>query len=291
MHTYLTSIGFGAIDKKKEMDEIIREVIDSYDEKIVAESRPGHLFAEFSKYYGCDCGITVCGEYDEKNEFQVEYYVPFFRGTGVTTQEKIIVERHAGKDSYAGACDDLRIGVTIIFYLQNAGEYLTEKDKGFTSEGDYPLTLTGLAKSGTILFPVKKDEVQVQHEKEISQNRNQLIAAARRGDEDAMENLTMEDIDIYTMISKRISSEDVLTIVDSYFMPYGIECDQYSVLGEIVDCHNFRNTKTGEAIYHLSIECNDLQFDVCVNRKDLLGEPAIGRRFKGVIWLQGQILF
>jgi hypothetical protein len=28
-----------------------------------------------------------------------------------------------------------------------------------------------------------------------------------------------------------------------------------------------------------------------MNKKDLLGEPAVGRRFKGNIWLQGMIDF
>ena len=35
--------------------------------------------------------------------------------------------------------------------------------------------------------------------------------------------------------------------------------------------------------------CNDMQFDVCINKNDMLGEPKIGRRFKGIIWLQGQL--
>ncbi|MEE1517216.1 MAG: DUF3881 family protein, partial [Lachnospiraceae bacterium] len=30
-------------------------------------------------------------------------------------------------------------------------------------------------------------------------------------------------------------------------------------------------------------------FDVCINKKDLLGEPEVGRRFKGSIWVQGYI--
>lgn len=67
--------------------------------------------------------------------------------------------------------------------------------------------------------------------------RNQLIEAARRGDEDAIESLTLEDMDTYTTISRRIQKEDVFSLVDTYFMPYGVECDQYSVLGEITECH------------------------------------------------------
>ena len=48
---------------------------------------------------------------------------------------------------------------------------------------------------------------------------------------------------------------------------------------------------TGEEIYQFTIESNDMQFDICINKKDLLGEPEVGRRFKGVVWLQGQIHF
>lgn len=290
MHSYLKAVGFSKVTKRSEMQEIIRDVIETYDEKLAVENHPDGVFVEYSKNYGCDCGITVCGQYDEKNEFYVEYSFPFFRGTGITTQEKVVVERHAEKESYAGACDDLRIGVTLIFYLQNPAEYMLEKYKG-TYLGNQPLTLTGLAREGSILFPVQKDKEAVKVERELTKNRNNLIAAARNGDEEAMESLTMEDMDTYSMISERIVTDDVFTIVDSYFMPYGIECDQYNIMGEILDIMSFKNILTGEDIYQMTVESNDMQFDICINKNDLLGEPKVGRRFKGLIWLQGQLHF
>ena len=290
MHSYLKAVGFSKVTKRSEMQEIIRDVIETYDEKLAVENHPDGVFVEYSKNYGCDCGITVCGQYDEKNEFHVEYSFPFFRGTGITTQEKVVVERHAEKVSFAGACDDLRIGVTLIFYLQNPAEYMLEKYKG-THLGNQPLTLTGLAREGSILFPVQKDKEAVKVERELTKNRNNLIAAARNGDEEAMESLTMEDMDTYSMISERIVTDDVFTIVDSYFMPYGIECDQYNIMGEILDIMSFKNILTGEDIYQMTVESNDMQFDICINKNDLLGEPKVGRRFKGLIWLQGQLHF
>jgi len=72
-------------------------------------------------------------------------------------------------------------------------------------------------------------------------------------------------------------------------MPYGVECDQYSVLGEIKDCRQIRNSFTGEECYIMTVSANDLLFDVCINKEDLYGEPAVGRRFKGVIWMQGYV--
>ena len=124
MHSYLKSVGFSEITKRKQIKELVKDVIQSYDEKVTVENHEDGVFAQFSKHYGCDCGITVCGQYDENNEFHTEYYFPFFRGTGITTQESVVIEKHAEKESFAGACDDLRIGVTLIFYLQNAAEYM-----------------------------------------------------------------------------------------------------------------------------------------------------------------------
>jgi hypothetical protein len=289
MHKYLKSVGFSKVIKRRQMEEIVYDVIENYDEKSAVENPPEGIFMEYRKYYGNDSGVSVCGQFDEDQKFHVEYYYPFFRGNVVTTQEKVTIERHTDKQSYVGACDDLRIGITMIFYLQNPAEYMLEQKKGALAAGNLPLILSGLARDGKILFPVQKDKEAVKVDREITNNRNHLLAAARNGDEEAMENLTMEDMDIYSMISQRIATEDVLSIVDSYFMPYGIECDQYNVLGEILDFRICHNQLTGEELVQMTVESNDMQYDVCINRADLLGEPAVGRRFKGTIWLQGQL--
>ena len=291
MHKYLKSVGFSRIKRKSELEKILAEVTEHYDRKKIVENEEGHLFAEISKEFGYDCGITVCGEYDENNVFQMEYYFPYFSGSQITSHEEIIVERHAGKESFAGACDDMRVGISLIFYLLNAGDYLNVCRKGMLRELNTSLSLSGLADSGTILLPLRKDVKQLEADRKQSQQRNSLLAAARNGDEEAMESLTMEDIDIYTMISRRIRHEDVYSIVDSYLMPYGIECDQYNLMGEITECSTTVNSLTGEKLYQLGITTNDIPLDICVNEKDLYGIPEVGRRFKGVVWLQGLINF
>ena len=82
--------------------------------------------------------------------------------------------------------------------------------------------------------------------KKTTQTRNHLIAAAREGDEDAIESLTLEDIDTYSMLSRRIVNEDIFSIVDTSFMPYGIESDQYAVLGEILNVSQTTNRITDQ---------------------------------------------
>ena len=288
MHSYLRAIGFSDISKK-EMKEIIKDIIQNYDEKMIVEEENNRVFAEISKSFGYDCGITVCGEYDENDEFQQEYYFPYFRGTGITTREDVIIERRSEKECFSGACDDVRIGVTLIFYLANAGKYLNEKYKNSLDYKRTTVTLSGLSTEGRILLPIRKNMEQIERDHQVTRKREQLIQEARNGNEEAMENLTMEDMDTYSMISRRIVNEDVFSIVDSYFMPYGMECDRYNVMGEIVELVETENELTGEKLYEMTINCNEVQFDICMNQQDLMGEPQVGRRFKGIIWLQGQL--
>ena len=210
-------------------------------------------------------------------------------GTSITAHEQIEVEKHAEKESYAGVCDELNLGVTLIFYLQNVADYLSERNV-HQSRVYYGAILAGLSVDGKILVPIQdsvcKEKANVQHKHD---ERNQLMAQARDGDEDAIESLTLDDMDTYAILSQRILKEDILSIVKSTFMPYGIESDQYSILGEIVDFTRLENKITHENMYGLKVSCNDIMFDVCINEKDLLGEPDIGRRFKGSVWMQGSL--
>lgn len=290
MHSYLRAIGFSDISKK-EMSQIVKDIVQNYDEKMIVDEENNRVFAEISKSFGYDCGITVCGEYDENDEFQQEYYFPYFRGTGITTREDVIIERRSEKECFSGACDDVRIGVTLIFYLANAGKYLNEKYKNALDYKKTTVTLSGLSTEARILLPIRKNMEQIERDHQVTRKREQLIHEARNGNEEAMESLTMEDMDTYSMISRRIVNEDVFSIVDSYFMPYGMECDRYNVMGEIVELAETENELTGEKLYQMTINCNEVQFDICMNQQDLMGEPQVGRRFKGIIWLQGNLNF
>lgn len=212
-------------------------------------------------------------------------------GSHTSSYADISVERHAEKESYAGVCDDIKVGVSLIFYLQNVIGYLKRKNADQLPIIGTSLSLAALSTEGKVIMPIHKDEQDVKKTKQMSNNRNRLIAQARRGDEDAIEDLTLEDMDTYSSIAKMIIKQDVLSLVDTYFMPYGVECDQYAVLGEIVSVFKEKNPLTKEEIWQMTINCNDLYMDVCINCEDLYGEPAVGRRFKGSVWLQGAIQF
>ena len=78
------------------------------------------------------------------------------------------------------------------------------------------------------------------------------------------------------MISQRLTKEDVFSIVDSFFMPSGLECDQYSVMGEITEMNTTKNAVTGEQVYELGLVCNDVPIDICINEKGFIWSTGSG---------------
>jgi len=291
MHKFLRAVGFSKIKTRKELSNLINKSIQEATtrEYTTLQGTENELLAQFCTDFSEGIGIAVCGEFDEKDMFTYEYYYPYLRGSRVSSAEDITVERHSATESYAGVCDETRIGVTLIFYLQNMISYIKQQnEKAFPIKGT-TLNLSALSVKGTIVLPVAKSSQQKRAIREKYNDRNRLISAARQGNEAAIESLTLGDMDTYTTISKKIKTEDVYSLVDSFFMPYGVECDQYSVLGEILEYKTLANRLTKETLYVMRINCNGLEFDVCINAVDLMGEPRVGRRFKGNIWMQGII--
>lgn len=291
MHSYLRAVGFSNVKSRADIDKIIGIVMSQPTEKYVTKKSEKVALTEISKDFGERMGITVRGEYDEKGFFHLEHYFPHFRGQSVSTKEDVVINKKVDTESYTGMCDDYRLGVSLIFYLQNVIDFIDKKKSKGISNVIAPIMLSGLSVEGKILLGIEKIESQKHNKSAESKLRSQLIAEAKKGDQDAIDSLTIDDIDLYAMISRRAKSEDVYSIVESTFVPYGSESDNYSVIGTILDWNLIENEYSKEQIYDLLIECNDIIYNICINKMDLLGEPAVGRRFKGNIWMQGLINF
>ena len=291
MHQYLKAIGFDNINTRYDLKDLMEDVEAGFTHQTIVSYRPGGDFCELRREYGQCVGVSLCGELDDDDNFYPDYYFPYFEGSGISTYADIAIERKIEKEQYVGMCEDSKIGISLIFTLQNGIEYMRERQAGFTAGVTTSVTLSGLALSGMILLPVLKDESRLKSEQEASDNRKMLLNAARNGDQSAIETLTLDDIDIYSQVSRRLANEDVFSIVDTYFMPYGVECDLYSIMGEILAVRHRTNSATGVELYQMKLNVNEMQFDVCVPAEEVMGEPEIGRRFKGTIWLQGYINF
>lgn len=290
MHKFMRTVGFSTYQKKKEMEQLLSRLAAEAGSTGKLTEKDGSMFCELRAELADGMGVALAGEVDEKGKFEQEYYFPYVTNTGTSSDADCSIQRHAERETYAGLLDEYRVGISLIFYMENSMSYRSRRQNKENAEPK-GVSLTGLSVQGKVLLPVMKTRQQAESLRQASKKRTSLIEAAKNGDEDAIETLTIEDIDLYSMVSRRIAHEDIYSIIDTCFMPCGVECDQYSVIGEIRDIEVKTNRLTGEEIYNLSLECNDMSFHVAINKMDLMGEPSVGRRFKGQVWMQGTVEF
>ena len=287
MHKYLGAVGLGDLHDKKKLKEILTDAVMTSSERGYIQLEDGTNVAIMSKRLSPSLGISVCGEFDEEGHFIYEYYFPFLQSFVKSLDEEISVERHSSQVSFAGVCEEMSFGTILIFYLQNLVGYFTAKKENKLKKSY--ISLTGLSVNGRILLPLLKNEAQKKTERAYAKQRKTLIKDARKGVESAIESLSMQDMGLYNTICKKILDSDVYSLVDTTFIPCGVESDHYAVLGEIIFVKKETNMYSNESVYILTINCNDVMMDIAINENDLMGEPAVGRRFKGDIWLQGSV--
>lgn len=289
MHSFLKTVGFRNIKSRKEVEQLIRLVTTQGAERYMATLGGKTMFAEILLEVADNIGVALRGEYDENGNFHMEHYFPYMKGQNISSTETVFISKRVDTDAFTGMCDDYRLGVSLIFYLQNVTDYVSQ---GYPEDRrERPITLAALASEGKILLPTVSMKEAPVKEAVDSSGRTKLLEAARKGDKEAMEALTIDDIDLYAQISKRLKTEDIYSIVETTFIPYGSESDNYTILAMIESVSESMNRITGEELYCMNVRCNDLCFPVCISKKDLYGEPKAGRRFRGNIWMQGTVDF
>lgn len=291
MHSYLRAIGFSDINNRTDLNHLLESVIGNPAKVRSIQMNDTGSLTELYMESAEGMGITLRGEIDENGKFHMEHYFPCLYGQNISTREEVGINKRVDTEAYTGMCDDFRLGVSLIFYLQNVIDFLEKKNQNMPLSTPFPITLAALSMEGRILLPIEKDEVQVRNITAETKYRNNLIAEAKKGNQDAIDSLTIDDIDTYAMVSRRAKKEDIYSIVDTSFIPFGSESDNYSIIATITDCNLIINKLTKEEVYDLQLVCNDLNFRMCINKQDILGEPMAGRRFKGNIWMQGSIAF
>lgn len=287
MHKYLRSIGFRELKDRKALKEILTDVVMTSTDRHYVQLGEDTKVAIMSKNISPSLGISVCGEMDEEGHFVFDYYFPYLRSFVKSVQEEITVERHSSQVSFAGVCEEVNFGVILIFYLQNFAGYFDAKKDG-TIKQSY-VSLSGLSTNGRILLPLEKSSSQRHSQKLYSEKRKTLMQDARKGVESAIESLSMQDMGIYNTICKKIPESDIYSMVDTTFIPCGVESDHYAILGEIIHIKEETNMYSNDKIFILTLNCNDIIMDIAINQSDLMGVPEVGRRFKGDIWLQGSV--
>jgi hypothetical protein len=293
MHRYLRAIGFSKIRTKSEQNKLVNAALHDYSSKKEISIGAETNLVQLNRVFGNNFGISIIGETDINDTFTLDHAFPYCHGLHTAVYPEIQIESHSDKEAYSGVSDDYDLGITLIYALINVVDYVKSTWSNDFYRPPTKVRLGALSIEGRVLYGIHLDYVANPYDKQpiSGKDRRNLIAKAKDGDLDALEDLTLDDMDTYSLVNKRIKEEDILTVVETYFMPFGIDNEQYAILGIIKNIEKITNEISGEMVYNLTILCNDILLDVIINSIDLQGEPKTGRRFKGIVWLQGEVEF
>ena len=283
MQNYIRSIGFSMYKKKTEvrelLDKIQRENIASA--RIVVTKEKERLW-EIRKDISPSLGLCIHGYMENLGFFIREGFYPYMKNTVTSSTSSCSAERYVDGINYFGMLDDGRLGMSLIFRLSNSLDYIDNANTSIKST-----SLFGFCNDAKVLLPIKQSVAELEIAKQRIFNRD-LFFEVQKFSTDFI-NLTEEDVIINSTLNSRIQNEDLYSIVDTLFMPFGMATDMYSIIGKILDFSQEENSETGETIMILKIESSDIIFTIAIRKDDLQGEPLIGRRFKGNVWLNGRI--
>lgn len=288
MHKYLKSIGFHGIDNE-DLRILKRDVEAHPTMQSLSTSENDERIMEYRKDYSYHLGLTIVGQENPDAGFESEFFYPYFIGNSISSNEDLVeIVKSSERNSYEGVLDDPRLGIDLIFFLTDDIALIEEDAKTGQPVNHGSIRLSGLAERATVILPLD-DSLKPGSDVNETKEYEDLRKAAGEGNSDAENLLSVQDLQKTLNVYGRIEKEDLYTVVSTYIMPQGIECDKYSILGEIKNCKKFMNEATRQTVFVLTLDCNDVLMDVVVNTADIIGEPEVGRRLQADIWLQGRI--
>ncbi len=299
MHSYFRAIGYSNVVTAPDTEKLIDRILHDKSAERVTEDKESYPMREYRYEIAENMGIMVRCEVDtnplseSETALRVLNYFPYFKSTVPSIYSDVYVSKKVDTRAYHGMCDDYRLGVSLIFYMLNTVDYLNNKLKFKNGCLLRPVSVSALSLEGKILLPLS-DTCKVEIPK-LGPAQDMFAEDTRtpyaQDFDSSRAGAFLNRVENYAEVARRARKEDVFSIVETTFIPYGAESDVYNILGIIEKVKLLKNKDTGEDVYVLSVLCNGIYMDVCINAGDLLGEPAVGRRFRGIVWIQGDVDF
>ena len=296
MHKYLRAVGFSEFVRKSQVDDFFKENLK--DENLISTyiTQDMRLCGQYNLPVCNGAGISVIGEQEKDQLALIDFYYPYLKGYDYTLIQECTIEKHSDKESYAGIIDDYRLGIALIFYLTNGNVYnsLIKKHKISDIKID-KIYLSALSVGGRIILPIDKKEIsgnEFNDKSKINPNfeyddiddeddeeddyDDSPITTRIIGDmDDFSEGIGAKPISIGIGIKlprnpigyqeSRLKNEDLYSIVETSLVPYGIECDKYQIVAEIISVNRKVNQYTDETMVEMRVDTMGLQFNLMIN--------------------------
>ena len=287
MNKYLSAIGFSKIKSLHQLDMIHRDILRNPDHRTISSYSLSQTCVQLDKAYGSGIGISIIGEMDSSGSFIAEHSYPYVVPGPYAFYDDLITDNRLTIEAHSGILDN--INFSVIFFIQNIA-YLNGLLWNNRPMNKIRIALSGLCINGSVLLPLSKTEQEREYDLDRRREELKAIRDFRNGKESVYDKLILKDLDTRDSVNRRLQTEEVMSIVDTSLIPYGTECDIFDMIGTIIAVDETENSRTREKICILDVECLYYIFRIAVNRESLTGEPASGRRFRGIVWLQGSIM-
>lgn len=289
MMLYIKALGFSEFNTKEKAEKLVSEVIQNPNSRYISNYKTDEIKVEYYKEFGDDFGLMVRGALSEDEELTIYSLIPFATGSTLIDTHELDVIKGDDHDIYNVFCEEMRSGTPVSFFLQNVIDYfeIDEEEEVFIDG----VRLVAFSVEGTVILPIDKDEEDLILEAEEDDLRQELLEKARNGDEEAMQLLEDEAVESSEILQERLKEEDLLSILEGFFVPLEDSDDIYSILGNIEEVSQAVNRLTEERLYILKVSCMNLAFDVYINMMDLTGVPSPGMRIKCTSWIHGLVEF
>jgi len=292
MDVFMRSVGFTRDNFFENINLIKKELEEAPDKKVVFDCGNLGLFVECYKMYGNGIGVLARGTLDNNSRLHIDSCEAFALCNDNFAVNKYIVEFSENQPLIV--FEDIGTGNELVFALQNRIDYLRDEQK-FINHGrsvTYSKE-TGIIKRlvnyvafsvyGSVILPVHNphdgsaDYENIDIESEFSCSCGDILPF----DMD-----TVLDRDI----QERLLEEDVLSVVEGFFLPMEDSETDYSVLGEIEAVDELFNSLTEEKVIRLSLNITGTRMQLLINSLDLMGYPQVGMRFLGTCRLRGGVV-
>lgn len=283
MNPYLRSIGLPD-DSRSAFEALMRDIQET-EKEYSPSLLKGRKTVFYHRSFGEGLGILIGGEKDENGIFYREYVLPYLRSKKTSAVLPCYIDEESTGYSFKGSIDDPRVGSNLVFSLINTEEFLSFPGREDTSSVE--VCLSALAEEGKIILPIWQDEEKSLLTENTHKLHSNLVRGANRGNRRMEELLVDLDRDIYDTAMDALKDADLYSVVQTSFLPWGVESNTYQIMGVIVSFRTVKNAETGCPVIILDLLVNRIPLSVALPETGLFGVPEAGRRFRGIITLQG----
>ena len=169
MHKYMRTLGFSQYTSRQDLDKLLKKLAKDASRSDILKEADGELFCELRAQTAPGMGVAIAGRLSQKGIFKQEYYFPYVESSQVTSTADCSIQRHTERETFAGLLDEYRVGISLIFYMENSMEYRLRLQ---SSQPVLPksASLSALSIQGKILLPVQKTPKQTEDQKKRPAN-------------------------------------------------------------------------------------------------------------------------